>query len=260
MGWVSRLSGLFCFLKIVGKVVTGKLVHMNWGILRAEANANTGRMSRIGDEDQTGDELMRCLNMLEQTEGGFAVQVPDLAVCTFVKDIEAAKRAAAEGIRINLRLTAKLDGKYPKGHTFRTTLEIRNLRIYCTFSISSSSGTMETHVTLWSGVPLIPNGLINAYFKTERARKRIEELRLAILHYVKGEHIQCRVSVEERSQWLKRRLRVEIDEPHVWMFLIAGDVFSCLRATLDHAVWLEGACCAALQKGSLTSVQRAYFS
>ncbi len=45
---------------------------------------------------------MRYLIMLEQTEAGFAVQVPDLAVITFGDSIETAKRAAAEAIRINL--------------------------------------------------------------------------------------------------------------------------------------------------------------
>lgn len=45
---------------------------------------------------------MRFLIMLEQTDAGFAVQVPDLAIITFGADIEAAKRAAAEAIQINL--------------------------------------------------------------------------------------------------------------------------------------------------------------
>ena len=45
---------------------------------------------------------MRFLVMLEQTETGFAVQVPDLAIMTFGADIEAAKRAAREAIQINL--------------------------------------------------------------------------------------------------------------------------------------------------------------
>ena len=46
--------------------------------------------------------MTRFLIMLEQTETGFAVQVPDLAITTFGTDIEAAKRAAAEAIRINI--------------------------------------------------------------------------------------------------------------------------------------------------------------
>ena len=39
---------------------------------------------------------MRFLIMLEQTEAGFAVQAPDLAIATFGENIEAAKRAAGD--------------------------------------------------------------------------------------------------------------------------------------------------------------------
>ena len=46
--------------------------------------------------------MKRFLIMLEQTEEGFAVQVPDLAIVTSGESIEAAKRAASEAIRINL--------------------------------------------------------------------------------------------------------------------------------------------------------------
>ena len=46
---------------------------------------------------------MRFLIMLEQTEAGFAVQVPDLAIVTHGEDIEAARRAATEAIQINLQ-------------------------------------------------------------------------------------------------------------------------------------------------------------
>jgi predicted RNase H-like HicB family nuclease len=45
---------------------------------------------------------MRFLVVLEQTAAGFAVQVPDLAIVTIGPDIEEAKRAACEAIRINL--------------------------------------------------------------------------------------------------------------------------------------------------------------
>ena len=45
---------------------------------------------------------MRFLIMLEQTDAGFAVQVPGLAIITFGADIEEAKRAAAEAIQTNL--------------------------------------------------------------------------------------------------------------------------------------------------------------
>ncbi len=40
---------------------------------------------------------MRFLIMLEQTETGFAMQIPDLAITTYGENIEAAKRAARLG-------------------------------------------------------------------------------------------------------------------------------------------------------------------
>jgi len=46
--------------------------------------------------------MMRFLIMLEQTEAGFAVQVPDLAITTFGDDIDAAKKVAEDAIRVNL--------------------------------------------------------------------------------------------------------------------------------------------------------------
>jgi len=46
--------------------------------------------------------VKRFLIMLEQTEAGFAVQVPDLAIVTCGENIEAAKRAASEAIQTNL--------------------------------------------------------------------------------------------------------------------------------------------------------------
>ncbi len=45
---------------------------------------------------------MRYLIVLEETESGFAVQVPDLAVVTCGETIEAARIAAMEAININL--------------------------------------------------------------------------------------------------------------------------------------------------------------
>ena len=47
--------------------------------------------------------MKRFLIMLEQTEAGFAVQVPDLAIVTCGENIDAARRAAVEAIRINLQ-------------------------------------------------------------------------------------------------------------------------------------------------------------
>ena len=45
---------------------------------------------------------MRYLMMLELTDAGFAVQVPDLAISTHGQTLEAAKQAALTAIKINL--------------------------------------------------------------------------------------------------------------------------------------------------------------
>ena len=45
---------------------------------------------------------MKYLIMLEETEAGFSVQAPDLAIAAHGETVEAAKRAAAEAIRVNL--------------------------------------------------------------------------------------------------------------------------------------------------------------
>lgn len=46
--------------------------------------------------------MMRFLIVLEQTENGFAVQVPDLAIITYGDTVDLAKRNAIEAIQANL--------------------------------------------------------------------------------------------------------------------------------------------------------------
>lgn len=46
--------------------------------------------------------MMRFLIALEAAETGFSVQVPDLAIVTYGKDIDEARKAAIDAIRINL--------------------------------------------------------------------------------------------------------------------------------------------------------------
>jgi predicted RNase H-like HicB family nuclease len=66
---------------------------------------------------------MRVLIMLEQTEAGFAVQVPDLAIVTYGETIEAAKRAACEAIQINLEAYQDAGQKVPEGQAVSNHLE-----------------------------------------------------------------------------------------------------------------------------------------
>lgn len=63
---------------------------------------------------------MRYLIMLEQTDAGFGVQVPDLAIVTHGDTIEAAKQAAIEAIRSNLEayreMGQAIPGRYSVEH------------------------------------------------------------------------------------------------------------------------------------------------
>ncbi|HXM44446.1 MAG TPA: type II toxin-antitoxin system HicB family antitoxin [Bryobacteraceae bacterium] len=66
---------------------------------------------------------MRFLITLEQTETGFAVQAPDLAIATYGGSIEAAKRAASEAIRINLEAYREAGQPLPTGQSGSNHLE-----------------------------------------------------------------------------------------------------------------------------------------
>jgi predicted RNase H-like HicB family nuclease len=65
---------------------------------------------------------MRYLIMLEETEEGFAVQVPDLPVVTHGGDVETDKRSAAEAIRINLESYLEQDMPDPERRPLRDHL------------------------------------------------------------------------------------------------------------------------------------------
>ena len=71
---------------------------------------------------------MRFLIMLEQTETGFAVHAPDLAIATFGQSIEAAKRTAREAIRINLEAYREAGQLVPEGQSISTHLENSEFR------------------------------------------------------------------------------------------------------------------------------------
>ncbi len=67
--------------------------------------------------------MMRFLIMLEQTETGFAVQAPDLAIATYGEDIAAAKRAASEAIRANLDAYRETGQPLPEAQSVSRHLE-----------------------------------------------------------------------------------------------------------------------------------------
>ncbi len=66
---------------------------------------------------------MRFLIMLEPTEAGFSVQVPDLAIVTHGESFEAAKRAAVRAIEINLDAYREAGREVPEGKSVLAHLE-----------------------------------------------------------------------------------------------------------------------------------------
>jgi predicted RNA binding protein YcfA (HicA-like mRNA interferase family) len=71
-------------------------------IVHPQKDVPVGRTIDTVKKNQAGGKVMRFLIMLEQTEAGFAVQVPDLAIVTHGESIEATKHAAGEATQINL--------------------------------------------------------------------------------------------------------------------------------------------------------------
>jgi len=67
--------------------------------------------------------MMRFLIMLEQTETGFAVQAPDLAIATFGESIEGARLAASEAIRSNLEAYREAGQPVPEAQSVSKHLE-----------------------------------------------------------------------------------------------------------------------------------------
>jgi predicted RNase H-like HicB family nuclease len=91
---------------------------------RASPKGCTGGPSGgYSKENQTGAQVMRFLIMLEQTETGFAVHVPDLAITTYGENIEAAKRAAGEAIRSNLEAYREAGQQVPEPQGISNHLE-----------------------------------------------------------------------------------------------------------------------------------------
>jgi predicted RNase H-like HicB family nuclease len=80
--------------------------------------------SRVhGEENRIEAQVMRFLIMLDQTETGFAVQAPDLAIATNGENIEAAKRAASEAIRINVEAYREAGQQVPEVQSVSNHLE-----------------------------------------------------------------------------------------------------------------------------------------
>ena len=87
---------------------------------------------------------MRFLIVLEQTEMGFAVQVPDLAITTCGENVEAAKSAAAEAIQINLEAYQEAGQRVPDGQAPSRHLENPEFRdlLFAYVEVAGPKGKM----------------------------------------------------------------------------------------------------------------------
>ncbi len=77
--------------------------------------------------------------MLEQTETGFAVQAPDLAIVTYGENIEAAKRAAGDAILTNLEAYREAGQRVPEGQAASRHLSNPEFRDGCLRTLRSLS-------------------------------------------------------------------------------------------------------------------------
>lgn len=71
---------------------------------------------------------MRYLIVLEPTETGVAIQVPDLAIMTYAETMEAAQQAARNAITINLDTYRELGQTVPDQLPLEKHLENPDLR------------------------------------------------------------------------------------------------------------------------------------
>ena len=77
--------------------------------------------------------------------------------------------------------------------------------------------------------------LSDAYLKTTRAKKHLDDLlkELAAFHESKPYEFQEKLDFENQ----RYRIRIKVKDPPEELSLIAGDIFCCLRASLDYLVW-----------------------
>lgn len=77
--------------------------------------------------------------------------------------------------------------------------------------------------------------LADAYLKAARAREHLDSLCEELRVYYKSKPCKFKEQTDIKNQ--RYRIRIHIVDPPDRLSLIAGDVFGCLRASLDHMVW-----------------------
>lgn len=77
--------------------------------------------------------------------------------------------------------------------------------------------------------------LVDPYFKTTRAKEHLDSLRQEVDAFIESQPCEFLEQLDSKNQRYRIRLKVK-DAPSRFS-LIAGDVFGCLRASLDHLIW-----------------------
>jgi len=110
---------------------------------------------------------MRFLIVLEQTETGFAVQAPDLAIAAYGDSIEAARRAAGEAIRSNLEAYREAGQQVPEAQGVSTHLENPEFRDLLFAYVDVADAPGENRRIAWLN-PSQPSWIGNAPFVRAR--------------------------------------------------------------------------------------------
>lgn len=79
------------------------------------------------------------------------------------------------------------------------------------------------------------NILTDPNLKTARAKEHLDALKREWTIFVQSE--PCRFSEKDDIQAGEYQIKIEVDDVPERLSLIAGDIFSCLRASLDQLVW-----------------------
>ena len=77
--------------------------------------------------------------------------------------------------------------------------------------------------------------LSDAYLKTTRAKEHIDDLLKELATFHESKPYEFQEKLDFKSQ--RYRIRIRVKDPPERLSLIAGDVFYCLRASLDYLVW-----------------------
>ena len=77
--------------------------------------------------------------------------------------------------------------------------------------------------------------LVDPYLKTTRAKEHLDCLKKEIGVFIGSAPCRFREQSDIKNQ--RYRIKVELTDPPIRLSLIAGDIFGCLRASLDHLIW-----------------------